>query len=48
MLINSDNLVTKDAAEINQELSNILDFTNKDVKIFIKEFIDRIDMQRKY
>lgn len=40
-------MVTKNPAEINHELSNILDFTNKDVKRFITEFIDRIEVQRK-
>ena len=38
----------KDAATINQELSNLLDFTQRDVKKFITEFLERIDTSRKY
>lgn len=36
------NLIHKDVDTINQELSNLLDFTQKDVKKFLKEFIERV------
>ena len=34
--------------EINQELSNLLDFTKRDVKKFINEFLQRLEKQRQY
>jgi hypothetical protein len=42
------NLVQLDTASINQELSGLLDFSKREVKKFIKEFIDRVENQRKY
>lgn len=44
----SENLISKDSASINQELSNLLDFTMKENKKYISEFIDRVEQQRKY
>ncbi len=40
--------MTKDVVTINQELSGLLDFTQKDVKKYINEFIDRVDQHRRY
>jgi len=40
--------VDKDAATINQELSNLLDFTQKEVKKFIQEFLERVETNRRY
>lgn len=38
-----DNMINLDSASINQELSNILDITQREVKKFIKEFIERVE-----
>ncbi|TNV83680.1 hypothetical protein FGO68_gene10563 [Halteria grandinella] len=43
-----ENLVKQDAISINNELSNLLDFTVKANKAFITEFIDRLENHRKY
>ena len=40
--------MSKDAASINQELSNLLDFTQVPVKKFINSFIERLESQRQY
>ena len=40
--------MTKDSPTINQELSGLMDITNKEIKKFIKDFIDRIEQQRAY
>jgi hypothetical protein len=37
-----------DAVTINQELSNLVDFTQKEAKKFTQEFIERLENQRKY
>jgi hypothetical protein len=41
-------MLRKDVITINQELSNLLDFTNRETKKFINSFIERIETQRKY
>ena len=38
-----ENNLKKDIAEINHELSNLLDFTQKEAKKFIKDFLERIE-----
>ncbi|CDW80309.1 activating signal cointegrator 1 [Stylonychia lemnae] len=43
-----DVLATKSPAEINQELSNLLDFTQQQVKKFINSFLERIANQKNY
>lgn len=38
-----DNLTTNSTeAQIHQELSNLLDFTQKETKRFIKEFVEKV------
>lgn len=37
------NLMNLDAQSIDQELSGLLDFSKKEVKKFIKEFIERVE-----
>jgi hypothetical protein len=37
-----------DKAGMNKELSGLLDFTDKDIKKFINDFIDKVEQQRKY
>ena len=43
-----DNLINLDSASINQEISGLLDFSKREVKKFIKDFIERVENQRKY
>eukprot|EP00347_Sterkiella_histriomuscorum_P000979 403373797 len=43
-----NNLINKDAASINQELSNLLDFTNTAQRKFINSFLERIANHRQY
>ena len=43
-----DNLLNLDSATINQEISGLLDYSKKEVKKFIKEFIERVEGQRRY
>jgi hypothetical protein len=43
-----ENLLNLDSASINQEVSGLLDFSKKEVKKFIKEFIERVETQRRY
>jgi ribosomal protein L18E len=43
-----ENLLNLDSASINQEISGLLDFSKKEVKKFIKEFIERVEKQRIY
>lgn len=33
---------------INETLSSVMDFSRKDVKAFISEFIEKIETQRRY
>lgn len=40
--------MTQDASAINETFSGFLDFTRKDIKAFISEFIERIQKQRNY
>jgi hypothetical protein len=40
--------INLDSASINAEISGLLDFSQKEVKKFIKEFIDKIEGQRRY
>jgi hypothetical protein len=42
------NLLNLDSANINQEVSGLLDFSKKEVKKFIREFIERVETQRRY
>ena len=41
-------LIYLDPVSINEQLANFIDFTKKEVKAFISEFIDRLETQRKY
>jgi hypothetical protein len=43
-----ENLMKKDLPSINVELSNLLDFTQKEAKKFNSEFIERVENLRKY
>ena len=40
--------MNEDPSAINETFSNLLDFTRKDVKAFINEFIERIKTQKRY
>jgi hypothetical protein len=42
------NLVQLDSVSINEEISGLLDFSKKEVKKFITDFIQRVENQRKY
>lgn len=46
--MHSDNLLAKDAASINLELSNFMDHTSQHVKKFINTFIEKVESQRRY
>lgn len=43
-----ENWVNLDSASINQEISGLLDYSKKEVKKFIKDFIERVENQRRY
>lgn len=38
-----ENLLNLDSASINQEISGLLDYSKKEVKKFIKDFIERVE-----
>jgi hypothetical protein len=38
-----ENWVNLDSASINQEISGLLDYSKKEVKKFIKDFIERVE-----
>ena len=42
-----ENLVQLDSASIDLEISGLLDISQKEVKKFIKEFIERVEQTRK-
>ena len=42
------NLVHLDSASIDLEISGLLDISQKEVKKFIKEFIERVEQTRKH
>jgi hypothetical protein len=42
------NLVQLDSASIDLEISGLLDISQKEVKKFIKEFIERVEQTRKH
>ena len=41
------NLVQLDSASIDLEISGLLDISQKEVKKFIREFIERVELTRK-
>ena len=43
-----ENLCTQDSQAIQKELSGLLDFSLKETKKFIKEFVERIEKVRAY
>ena len=43
-----DNLCEEDANKISQELSNLLDFSVKENKAFIKDFAERVAQAKAY
>ena len=41
-------LMKESPSAINETLSSVMDFSRKDVKAFISDFIDKIETQRRY
>ena len=43
-----ENCIYLESAEIDKQVSSLLDYSRKEVKKFIQGFIDRVENQRKY
>ena len=43
-----EDMLKQSIAEINLHLSSLLDINSKETKLFLKEFIERIENYRKY
>ena len=41
-------VIKEDSTSINETISGMLDFSRKEVKLFISEFIERVETQKRY
>ena len=41
-------VIQQDSTSLNETISSMLDFSRKEVKLFISEFIERVENQKRY